>query len=110
MVETVSPFRPAKDGIGVAVRLNPRAARNRVAGVVADEKGEGALRVTVTAAPADGRANAALVKLLAKEWGMAKTALRLTRGAKDRNKFLVVDGPPEATLKKLEAWADKLGR
>jgi uncharacterized protein YggU (UPF0235/DUF167 family) len=70
----------ALPGAEIAVRVTPRAARNAV---VAEADG---LRVYVTTVPEDGRANAAVVKLLAKAMGVAKTRLVLVRGQTSRNK------------------------
>ena len=46
----------------------------------------------VTAVPEAGKANEALIKLLAKEWGVAKSSISLVAGATDRNKILHIAG------------------
>lgn len=69
----------------IAVRVTPKAARNAV---VAGAEG---LRVYVTVVPEDGRANAAVVKLLAKALGVAKSRLKLIRGASARDKVFRLD-------------------
>jgi hypothetical protein len=71
----------ARDGAEIAVRVTPRAARDRIA---ADEAG--GLRVHVTAPPEDGKANAAVRKLLAKALGVPKSRLCLLRGRTARDK------------------------
>src|SRR5262245_19909874 len=53
-----SPFSPVGDGIRVRLRVQPRARRNRVDGLVAETDGALALKVAVTAPPEDGKANA----------------------------------------------------
>ena len=70
----------AVPGAEIAVRVTPKAARNRVA--LAD----GVLRVYVTTVPEGGKANAAVQKLLAKALGVAKTRLVLVRGQTARDK------------------------
>ena len=65
--------------------------------------GTQALKVSVTEIPEDGRANAAVIKLLAKEWGVPKSAIRLVRGDADRNKVLEVSGGREL-LTRVESW------
>ena len=70
----------ALPGAEIAVRVTPKAARERIA--VED----GTIRVYVTVVPEDGKANAAVVKLLAKALGVAKTRLTLVRGATARDK------------------------
>lgn len=61
-----------------------------------------ALRVRVTAAPEKGRANKALIRLLAKEWGLAARDLALASGAASRHKVVRVSG--EAAAAVLEHW------
>ena len=68
------------DGAEIAVRVTPKASRN----LVVEE--EGAIRVYVTTVPEGGKATAAVVKLLAKALGIAKTRLVLLRGAAARDK------------------------
>ncbi|QRZ12569.1 DUF167 domain-containing protein [Paracoccus methylovorus] len=74
-----------RPGAQIAVRVTPRASRNAV---LAD--GE-VIRVTVTTVPEDGKANAAVVKLLAKALGVAKSRLVLVRGATSRDKLFRID-------------------
>ena len=75
----------AEPGTVIAVRVTARAARNAV-----EEAGEG-LRVSVTTVPEDGKANKAVIKLLAAALGVAKTRLTLVRGASGRDKLFRLD-------------------
>jgi uncharacterized protein YggU (UPF0235/DUF167 family) len=70
-----------------AVRLTPRAAADRVDGVV-----EGVLRARVGAPAVEGAANNALVRLIADELGVARRDVRIVAGASSRQKLVVVDG------------------
>lgn len=81
------------EGCTLNVRVQPRASRNRVG-----EYRDGALRVSVTAPPRDGRANIALLELLADTLGVAKSRLRIVRGHTARDKVIAVEGlaQPEA--------------
>lgn len=99
-----SPFAPVADGVRVAVRLTPKARRNGVDGLAADAEGAVALRVAVTAVPEGGKANAALIGLLAKEWRVPRTSISVSQGAADRRKTLHVAGDPAALLGALESW------
>jgi len=98
-------FDPARDGIFIRVRLTPKASANRVDGISADADGKGTLKVRVTAIPEAGKANKALIRLLSKEWKMAKTELSLHRGETDRNKIFFVAGDTDALGKRLLDWA-----
>lgn len=75
----------AHEGAEFTLRVTPRARRNAVA-----LEGD-VIRVHVTAPPEDGKANAAVVQLLAKALGVAKTRLTLTRGASGRDKRFRLD-------------------
>lgn len=75
----------------ITVKLTPGAKKNEVAGWETDAAGERFLRACVTAAPEKGKANAALIKLLAKHWGVPKSAIKLVRGETSRLKILEVE-------------------
>ena len=75
------------DGCTISVRVQPRASRDRVLGFR-----DGTVRVSVTAPPQDGRANAAVLVLLAERLGVAKSRLRIVRGHSSRDKLVAVEG------------------
>ena len=76
----------AHPGAEIAVRVTPKASRNRI-----EESAEG-LRVYVTVVPEGGKANAAVIKLLAKALGVPKSNLQLLRGHGARDKlFRIAD-------------------
>ncbi len=86
----------------ISVRVQPRASRDRVVGF----RG-GALRVSVSAPPHGGQANAALLELLAGTLGVAKSRLRIVRGHAARDKLVAVDGMAgEEILRRLDAGGD----
>lgn len=92
-----------EDGVRLALKVTPRAAFSAVDGIAQDERGQAYLAVRVTAAPDGGKANAAVIKLLAKRWGLPARDLRLVSGASARRKILQVDGPPQRLLAELGA-------
>ena len=69
------------------VRLTPRAASDEIVGWQGD-----VLRVRVTAPPVEGRANAALERLLAGTIDVPKGAVRVVSGARGREKTVAVEG------------------
>ena len=71
----------------VRVRLQPRAAREEIAGMR-----NGALLVRVTAPPVDERANRALCRLIAKHARVAPSAVTIIRGGHGRDKLVEVAG------------------
>jgi uncharacterized protein len=96
------PFTPAADGVRLAVRLTPKAAAARIQGIVEDGAGGQALKVAVTAPPEAGKANDALLALLAKALGVRRGALSLVLGAADRRKLVHIAGDPAALAAALE--------
>jgi uncharacterized protein YggU (UPF0235/DUF167 family) len=95
-------LRPAGPGLSrLSVRLTPKAAANRLQGVATDESGALVLRVAVTAVPERGRANQALIALLAKLMKLPKSAFVLESGATDRRKCLLIEGDPAELAERL---------
>lgn len=80
----------------LAVRLTPGASREEVAGRWTDEKGADWLCARVRAVPEKGKANAALVALLAKALDWPRSAIFLESGDTNRLKRLRIKGGGEA--------------
>jgi len=91
-------------GVVISVRLQPAAGQNRIDGIETAADGRRRLKVRVTAVAEKGRANQALVRLLAKAAGLPRSALAVTGGHKQRNKQLLVRGAPGPTQARLQAW------
>ena len=87
-------IRETDGGVTLRVRVQPRASRDELLGERA-----GALVVRLTAAPAGGEANAALVRLLARRLGRPPSAFRLLRGAAARDKVLRLEGATVAAVR-----------
>ena len=84
-----------RDGeLYLAVHVLPGASRNEVRGLRGD-----ALLVRVTAPPQDGRANAAVTRLLARALGLKRSGVRLVSGETARRKRFVVTGADIASLR-----------
>lgn len=62
------------------------------------------MKIRVTAPPEGGKANAAVIKILAKAWGVPKGSLDIASGAGSRNKTVSLTGDPGALLRRLRAW------
>jgi uncharacterized protein YggU (UPF0235/DUF167 family) len=85
----------------IAVRLTPRAARDGIDGWTRDARGELLLRIRVTAPPVDGRANHALVRVLAAALGIAPARVTLVEGAAFRRKLVDVELEPAEVDRRL---------
>ena len=81
------------------VRLQPRASRNEIVGVL-----DGALRIRLHAPPVDGAANEALVAFLADRLSVSRRDVRIVTGAANRSKTIEVDG---VTASAVEGLADE---
>jgi uncharacterized protein (TIGR00251 family) len=91
------PLTPTAEGTRLTLRVQPRAARDEVAG----RHGE-AIRVRLAAPPVDGAANEALIRFLADRLALPRAALRLVRGQVGRDKIVDVAGlPPEQVARRL---------
>jgi uncharacterized protein len=84
--------------VRVAVRLTPHARADRIDGVAHLADGMPVLRVAVTAPPEDGRANEALLRLLAAAWRLPRRRLALVGGPRSRNKTVHIAGDPAILL------------
>lgn len=71
----------------IAVRLTPRARADEIVG-----ERDGVLLVRVTAAPVEGRANAALCRLLARRVGVGVGSVSVVHGGAHREKVVRIDG------------------
>lgn len=98
-----SPFHLAADGVRIAVRLTPKAGATRVEGLREAPGGGVELAVRVAAPPEDGKANDALLRLLAKSWRRPPSDFDLVLGATNRHKVVRLRGGP-AELAALEQW------
>ena len=95
------PIVPTRDGLWVAIRLSPRAKYDRLLGIASTAEGGRTFKASVTARARDGRANEALLQLLARAWRVARRDLSIVVGAASRNKIVHIAGEPHQLLAKL---------
>jgi len=82
--------------VQLAVRVQPRASRDEIAG----RYGEG-IKVRLTAPPVDGAANVALVKFLAHTLDIPANAITIVAGASSRSKIVRLTGVTEDRVRGL---------
>jgi uncharacterized protein (TIGR00251 family) len=87
-------IRDTRDGVELDVRVTPRAKKTDIAGYREDT-----LLVRVTAPPAEGAANEALVELLASWLGLPRRAVQIVSGERSRRKRLLVRGTTAAAVR-----------
>ncbi len=94
-------YRIVGNAIRFAVRLTPRGGRNAVESWATGADGKHYLRVRVSAPPEDGKANNALIALLAKHFEVAKSAVRIVSGETARLKLVEIEGNTGALIFRL---------
>jgi len=94
-------FTALGDHARLTVRLTPNASRDAIDGFETSSDGEEHLKVRVRAVPEKGKANQALVALIAKEIGVAKNRISLVAGDTQRKKILRIEADPEEIEKRL---------
>ena len=86
------------NGTILPVRAQPGAKKNEIRG-----EHDGALRICVTQAPEKGKANQAIIRLLAKTLGFRRSQIELLTGeTASQKRFLILGADPEKTAKILE--------
>jgi len=84
----VSAVSQTADGLVLRLYIQPKASRDSIVGLHGDE-----LKVAITAPPIDGKANAHLVKYLAKQFKVAKSQVLLEKGELGRHKQIKIIDP-----------------
>lgn len=69
----------------VKLRVIPRARQNKI-----DVDGNGVYRIHITAAPVDGAANAAVIKMMAEYFDIPKSQIKIVRGETSRDKIIEI--------------------
>jgi uncharacterized protein (TIGR00251 family) len=87
----------------LAIRVTPRSARPGIGGWRAASDGREELEVRVAEAPADGAANDAVIKVLAKALAVSRSELSITSGAASRHKRIAIPFDAAEARKRLKA-------
>jgi uncharacterized protein len=92
--------------IDFTLRLTPKGGRDSIDGWGRDAKGARMLKARVAVAPEDGKANAALISLLAAEFAVPKNAVTITSGAASRIKRVRIGGDKVKLSARLNIFGD----
>ena len=96
------PWKVLSGALAVSVRATPKGGRDAIDGILELGDGQSALKIRVRAAPADGEANEALTRVLAKAVGVPPRAVTLLQGAAGRLKTFRIEGDPARLAAALE--------
>jgi uncharacterized protein (TIGR00251 family) len=80
-------LRERDGGVRLPLFVQPRASRSGVTGIHG-----GVLRVALKSPPVDGKANAELIKWIARKLGVPKSAVRIVSGQSGRRKMVDIEG------------------
>ena len=97
-------LRRTKEGVTIQLRAQPGARRSAL-----ELTAEGALKAAVTAPPEDGKANAAVIALLAEAWRLPKSSFDVVRGATARDKTVGGAGDVALLADRIAEWVRKHG-
>jgi uncharacterized protein len=100
----MTPWRVAKSGLLLDIRVAPGADKTALGQVEPDATGLPRLKIRITAPPVEGAANKAVIAYVAKSLGLAKRDIFLASGAKARSKTLALDGEANDLSARITAW------
>lgn len=83
-------------GVLLSLFVQPRASKNEIVGLH-----NGALKIRVTAAPVDGKANEGIIEFLAKIFGIPKRQVEILKGETGRNKTALLIGISKADVQNI---------
>lgn len=92
----------------LSVRLTPRSSADRIAGLWRDADDRAWLSASVTAPPDKGRANEALIALLARTLGLARAKISLVSGESSRLKRVRIHGDDPQVRERIDALAGQV--
>ena len=81
------PVNETAKGATFAVKVQPRARKNAITGIVGN-----ALKLALTAPPAEGKANQALIEFFADFFEIPRSSVSIASGETSRNKLIRVSG------------------
>ncbi|WP_372740363.1 DUF167 family protein [Neptunomonas sp.] len=84
----MSFYRWQDNTLTLSCRIQPKSSRDEIVGLHADS-----VKIRITAPPVDGKANAHLIKFLAKAFGVSRSAISIASGETGRKKVVRIEDP-----------------
>lgn len=88
------PFKLLANGIELKIRAYPKAKSNRIAHEFYLLENEAYIKIYISEPPEDGKANKAIIELLAHNFGLGKTIFAIKHGLTTRNKIIFIADDP----------------
>ena len=104
------PFRASPSGLAVTVRLTPNAHADAILGIDASAGAPAVLKAKVRAVPEKGKANAALIRLMAGWLGVPRTSVSCVAGGRSRVKTLQIEGESNDLITRINERLDDMAR
>ncbi|WP_455221575.1 DUF167 domain-containing protein [Kaarinaea lacus] len=83
-----APYRWSGEELILCIAVQPRASNNALVGIHGDH-----IKVRLTAAPVDGKANQLLVKQLARWFGVSPSRITIAQGETSKRKIVHIQYP-----------------
>jgi len=103
-----TPFGINDSGARLAIRLTPKVGHACIRGIATAADGSAYVKPGVTAPAEGGKANRALIELLARELRLPASAMHIVSGAMARQKSVQIAGDPAQLKKRLELWSEEI--
>lgn len=103
MEKTSGLFSLKKDGVSFLIKVTANAKKNQIGDILLNEKGEKVLKVMVIQVAEKGKANLAVIALLAKSFGLNKTQINLQQGLTSKYKMVHIKGEAKILIEQLES-------
>ena len=100
--DRTEPFSTDPDGLTLYIRLTPKGGRDAVDGIETLSDGKSVLKARVRTVPEDGKANTALIKLIAEIFACPISTITIVSGATARIKTLHIKGKSQQLMPKLQ--------
>ncbi|WP_372742350.1 DUF167 family protein [Neptunomonas sp.] len=84
----MSFYRWQDNILTLSCQIQPKSSRDEIVGLHADS-----VKIRITAPPVDGKANAHLIKFLAKAFGVSRSAISIASGETGRKKVVRIEDP-----------------
>ena len=107
-MSSTAPFASHKSGVRLSVRLTPKARHIGVHGIATGADGAAYLKAGVSAPAEGGKANRALLKLLARALNLPASCMTIATGAAARHKSIQIAGDVVDIKKRLETLCGEL--
>ena len=98
------PLKAHAKGACLHVKLTPKSSRNALTSLRSGPDNQQHIALRVTAVPEKGKANATMLKLLAKLTGHLLRSLVIQSGHTSRDKVVLVRGETEVIMTSLKNW------